>query len=129
MGQDQTKAAAEGLALSVAQRIFVIALGCIVTLGLTFIWTSVTGSSADVRKELKASMESMSTQLDEQGEALAEVKAENKLLRQEIGHLREIIQQGMDDRYRASDARRDFELRDLKIEALKRRVEKLEEKK
>ena len=61
----------------------------------------------------------MNTQLNQQGIAIQEVKVE-------IKELTKLVMSSMDDRYRGTDAKDDFKIRDAKIERLQGKVSKLE---
>lgn len=57
---------------------------------------------------------------------IAELRGDNAVLQVELRHLRELIQGGMDDRYRATQARADFALRDSRIATLEASLGRLE---
>lgn len=61
--------------------------------------------------------------------ALVELNSKLSGLSTEIAGLRQELNSRTDDRYRASDAQRDFRLRDQEINEIKRRLSHQEEKK
>lgn len=108
--------------MGLREKIAASVLAGAILLVLGFVWSSVTTSSEKIAGVQATSSEKLERFRTELAGSLAKVREdlavsrhENDLLRKDVAHLRELIESRMDDRYRASQARADFALRDKDI--------------
>ena len=64
----------------------------------------------------------------DRGDSLSELRGDYRVLNEQNIHLREIVERSMGDRYRSTEARADFALRDERTTSLTERIATLETK-